>query len=1670
MKGNATPSGGLPIPEGMADPMAQYVKKATGGGPVGPASPSSFNVTSVPLNSAGSGSGVLVNPEKQSAVQLPQNASTQVRIRSAPDPNMGWSDVVNQISALKTLQQNGGLNPDQDIYLSNLHDLARQKLQGLQPQVQRLENGGITGPSDAQSYQNMKQARDALQQAVQVRPVAQVMARTAQANINAGSDTYNVNPLAVAGPDAKNFTPEAMMVQAGKTTDPKKQAALLNKAASMQAGNAAQAQQDMNDPMRTGTLSDIAESINAPIKRGIMAATVPGPLKGTAYDQVAEAVADNILGAINPASVASFIGGAIQNPGGTLSAIDEQAQKALFLKKSDSLKDYASSVIQTAMLAHGLNHGVASLSDLASDSRIAAKLAQETGVSVPKAQEAINGAIGDISKTSATEIPPATSSERTVPPIVEPSKSPDINPPLIGEFNALRTNGGKLHFTDETHDALIKELGLTPDQIESTGTIKGATYVPRETPIQPTVEPTVAQDHPAPQGTRVGETWRNPDTGTTYEITAQQGDKLSVSVTHDGKVENPVRVTDKAFDSRVNAEQGFEPVKPQPNPDAINGLSNFAQERQIAAGQFTQPEKLAPIDHEAAINAAKGTTIPQGEELAKEIAKQNRPFSAAEHAVLLQAGREFEIQANAAVDARDAAIKSGDAGQIEKAQTEYEKIRDRHQEFVDNVQKGKGAWSQTGNALQRGLALDEGNPAMVRAEAVRAKNKVNQGPKLSLTPEEEAKVLQGSKAYKEAVARAEAAENEAMRLKAESTARLETKAARSPRTQVKIEAIRGERQAAIDALKKLPLEALSRASANPLDIPIEAARQLGIIAKTFAQEGVANLEELVNKVNAHLKENGIPEQSDRTIYRALAGHGLEEVRTPSEATLKLNQLKAHADLIERINRLMEGNPYKKPTAKGPVSDSVEGLRKAYADLKKQSGVDAPDPVKRLQGSIDKALTVLEHGKDESLPNPTDTPEVAAMRKRLADIRGKISEKYATPVEQAKIDALAKKIADANDVLAKGKPTPKPGEVGPPTENVDKLTKELADVKRSIADKYQTPAEEAKLNSINKRIQNAESKLENGPKPAKVTPEGPPTAQIDAAQKALDAKLKEVSDKYATPEEKAKVDSLQKRITNAKDRLENGPTVKPTKEGPPTEDVAKLQKELKKVQDQIKAKAKPNESQVIDNLRKKQADLEDQLATGRRPAKTPKPETPDSIKKVKQDLNDAASRVRLTDRMAALQDQIDTKTFPEKKMPREGPPDVQKLRADVKQRALEAQQLRDEIQRKAEFDQKTNLQKAGVYAAQTFQGLSRNLKLAIHASAPFMQGRKVLFVDPKAWLQSWGPMIHGYMSGDAAANAQLARFHADPLWDKAHASGISEVLAQPHGSLTQMEESIRADLSDRIPYLNKVFSHSGAAFNGFLNEARWQMFKHASEISQDPKYLAAMAREIGTMTGRSTSKLSKQVAPAGAFIFSPRYTVSKWEYATGKPLRGTDSIQARNQIAQNYGKVALGYTVAGLAAAQFFGGKLDLNPKSSNFGRLNIGKNDIDLFTQEGEPIKLVAQSLMGSISAAGNAAKANPAQTLGRYGENKLLPALRLPLDLAQGNFDEEGHHTVGAFDKAGPKQHPYDWGQQLKDLISPISVQGPIDEYKKGANLAPLSFLGIGTRAHTAPSPTRRK
>lgn len=150
----------------------------------------------------------------------------------------------------------------------------------------------------------------------------------------------------------------------------------------------------------------------------------------------------------------------------------------------------------------------------------------------------------------------------------------------------------------------------------------------------------------------------------------------------------------------------------------VTGLANQVQDKEIAAGLMNDVEKSSGKGAEHWQQTGK-KMVDEGEDyelLATQIAKDEVEPSATRFGILTEGKRLLRIE----VDKRAKAVAAAKTAKEKRIATEaLLDAEDRLQEFAQNVQVGKGKWSDAGRALQAGTTLDEGSYADILEYATR---------------------------------------------------------------------------------------------------------------------------------------------------------------------------------------------------------------------------------------------------------------------------------------------------------------------------------------------------------------------------------------------------------------------------------------------------------------------------------------------------------------------------------------------------------------------------------------------------------------------------------------------------------------------------------------------------------------------------------------------------------------------------------------------------------------------------------------------------------------------------------------------------------------------------------------------------------------------------------------
>jgi hypothetical protein len=305
----------------------------------------------------------------------------------------------------------------------------------------------------------------------------------------------------------------------------------------------------------------------------------------------------------------------------------------------------------------------------------------------------------------------------------------------------------------------------------------------------------------------------------------------------------------------------------------------------------------------------------------------------------------------------------------------------------------------------------------------------------------------------------------------------------------------------------------------------------------------------------------------------------------------------------------------------------------------------------------------------------------------------------------------------------------------------------------------------------------------------------------------------------------------------------------------------------------------------------------------------------------------------------------------------------------------------------------------------------------------------------------------------------------------------------------MEEAFRGRLAKKIPGIAQVAKFSERTYADFLNHLRMDMFdtmiaglpnRGGQATVKEAKLIADF---INKTTGRGNLGESENAAAALAtFFFSPKFVVSRFQWlwglvpttfnaVTGFQFVPKDVRRAKQAIAKEYSRTIIGisavYTLAALAKAAWGDDddKWELDPRSSKFGKIPLGKTMIDpmsgvlqastfgfrilpsfnngklgFYTKTDKGVVALTDAGFGKTGYAG---------TIWTFTRSKFSPAVGTWINIGEGK-------DLG-FNKVTPQT-------ELLGAFIPLVATEIYDTLKthgaaRGLPLSMLSLLGVGVR-----------
>lgn len=366
-----------------------------------------------------------------------------------------------------------------------------------------------------------------------------------------------------------------------------------------------------------------------------------------------------------------------------------------------------------------------------------------------------------------------------------------------------------------------------------------------------------------------------------------------------------------------------------------------------------------------------------------------------------------------------------------------------------------------------------------------------------------------------------------------------------------------------------------------------------------------------------------------------------------------------------------------------------------------------------------------------------------------------------------------------------------------------------------------------------------------------------------------------------------------------------------------------------------------------------------------------------------------------------------------------------------------------------------------------------------------QGLKVLSTNPDIWakgfVKSWGDMA-GSLRGRDPISALKADIFSRPNAMNGKYDNAKFALGR------DFEEAFPTTLPEKIPGLGRLYKMSETAFVGgalrFRSDLADRMIASAEEFGVDMSKPGKQAEAIGdlvnSLTGRGNiGKMSGEWTNAA--FFSIRFLKSNWDTLTGHTLGfgiepGPARSFVRKQAATNLLKIiavqAAIYTLAGL----LWPDSVELDPRSSNFGKIKIGDTRFDVSGGMASLVTLAARTLLTfhknafgewKLSRWSKSASNGKFTDLNKGGFGK-----RTGLDVVEDFIEDKASPLLGnvldsfrGTDFAGNKTS---YTGQVAKLITPIGAS-TFREAMADPNAAPLvavmilDGLGIGANTYGA-------
>lgn len=365
------------------------------------------------------------------------------------------------------------------------------------------------------------------------------------------------------------------------------------------------------------------------------------------------------------------------------------------------------------------------------------------------------------------------------------------------------------------------------------------------------------------------------------------------------------------------------------------------------------------------------------------------------------------------------------------------------------------------------------------------------------------------------------------------------------------------------------------------------------------------------------------------------------------------------------------------------------------------------------------------------------------------------------------------------------------------------------------------------------------------------------------------------------------------------------------------------------------------------------------------------------------------------------------------------------------------------------------------------GASKSLKASFDDSAIFRQGWKTMWTHPTVWLKNAAQSFLD-IKDSLKGKHVMDEVNADIVSRKNY-----ELYKKAKLATGTIEEAYPSHIVEKVPLIGKFYKASEAAYTGFVHRMRADVMDKYIDIAKkngvdltDTKQIQSIGKLVNSLTGRGDlGGLESAAKPVNNIFFSPRFLKSQIDVLTAHAMQKDVTPFVRKQAAVNLMKI-VGGTAAILATANAVSpGSVEMDPRSSDFGKIKIGHTRFDVSGGMASVLTLAMRELTQSSksSTSGLVKPLNSGQfgsqtgidVLYNFAEGKLSPIASVIRDMLKGKDFQGNKTTVGG---------------EVSNLLMPLPIANfqelQKDPKSAGALLGTITdALGIGTNTYSPNS-----